>query len=686
MIHEDTPIKKIEDDEKGLNRANFAKNLASNIENYFNRNKINNCLTIGLMGEWGSGKTSLLNLIEIYLKKTDIKIIKFNPWLYSSYNQLVEQFFDELIIEFTASRDITLKGYLRQYKLKVHELDLAKNLAIAGTSLIDTKLGGIVERTLKPSSKEDNLKYIKKKIDGQLSNRKVVCIIDDLDRLSKKEIAEMFKLIKIMADFKNLVYLVSFDEHVVSQALKENYGEKKFLEKIINVPLYVPLATTEELKEFLLKEVKRISQEYEISFNENRLNGYLKFYSLHQEKKYGIIHFFKNIRDIKRFINIFEFNIGLIKDEVNFTDFFVLTAIEVFRFDVYDKIKYNEYLLTDHHYYDGFALSKDEIVKSKIKEFEELFDDENISLIIKKLFPMMSFIYKPNHYYFNTRDFDEQLLICHPNHFKSYFKLNEIIKEIPEKEINEFIEEINSEKSLDFIFNYLQNTENEKIGLILRYLQNRLKRIQKKEKFIEILYLITNEVNEEIYWHYDQYIEDIIINLLYKINKNKRFPTLKKSYTLSNNYSLMFDVITFIERNNFNKYTSDEKLLDETEIKILKEIIKETVKITSNTEFEDNFTKFRKTLIVCSNLDLKEINDKIISKVISTDQGTIQFLKSFLPEQRNSSFLMRNMNEMNNYIDVNIIKNRIDKLPNDYTEEQIVKNFLEGYKKFKPET
>lgn len=65
-----------------LNRKNFAKSLALNIQNYFGRKDANNCLTIGLMGEWGSGKTSLLNMTEEYLKDSKIKIIKFNLALF----------------------------------------------------------------------------------------------------------------------------------------------------------------------------------------------------------------------------------------------------------------------------------------------------------------------------------------------------------------------------------------------------------------------------------------------------------------------------------------------------------------------------------------------------------------------------------------------------------------------------
>ena len=210
-----------------LNRKNFAKNLALNIQNYFERQDINDCLTIGLMGEWGSGKTSILNMTEHYLKDSKIKIIKFNPWIYSSYDQLVGQFFDELIMEFTDSRDNSFSGFLRQYKIKVNKLELAKKLAVVGTSIIDSKLGSGVERILDSTSEEDNLAHIKKKINRQFAGRKVICIIDDLDRLSKDEIAEMFKLIKIMADFKNMVYLVAFDKDVVANALEEDYGGEK---------------------------------------------------------------------------------------------------------------------------------------------------------------------------------------------------------------------------------------------------------------------------------------------------------------------------------------------------------------------------------------------------------------------------------------------------------------------------
>ena len=170
MFNVDKPINTIEEDKNGLNRANFAHNLSENIKNHFEDDENNDCLVIGLMGEWGSGKTSLLNLTKQNLKNSNIKIIEFNPWLYSSYNQLVEQFLDELINEI---KNPGLKGELQKYLLKINKLNLAKTIAtvsidtisaIATSGIINNTLGKIIDSTIKSDSEETNLNKIKENV------------------------------------------------------------------------------------------------------------------------------------------------------------------------------------------------------------------------------------------------------------------------------------------------------------------------------------------------------------------------------------------------------------------------------------------------------------------------------------------------------------------------------------------
>lgn len=679
MFKEDNDVKISGDT---LNRRNFAESLALNIQNYFDRQDINNCLTIGLMGEWGSGKTSLLNMTEEYLKDSKIKIIKFNPWLYSSYNQLVGQFFDELIMEFTDSRDVSLTGFLRQYKIKVNELELAKKLAVVGTSLIDSRLGSGVERILGSSSEEENLVYLKKKINGQLAGRKVVCIIDDLDRLSKDEIAEMFKLIKIMADFKNMIYLVSFDKDVVSEALKDDYGGEKYIEKIINVPLQVPSIDHSELRDFLVNHFKRISREYKKNLDLGRLNQFLDFQPFQYGKRCGILYFFTNMRDITRFINILEFNLELIIDEVNLVDFIVITAIQVFHSEIYDKIKFNEFLLINYHYTALDELQRN-ILEKERSEFEELVNkNDNVNYILRVLFPKMGNIYNGNpSFSFKNKDFaDKNLLIHHPNHFKAYFKLNSVIKELSESETDFVVEHINSKNSSSVVMEFTRLYKENKLRLFLENIKNRLDKIHKNIFFLNFLFNIETLMWEDIFFDNRDEIEKLCLEMIYQISKRDRFNVLKEIYHNSNNVILLFDIVDNIKMKKYLPYNYDELILEEEEITDLTEITKEKFNEISTNSFviENNL---REVLYIGAKLDLESKNESIINDLILTSDGLLKLLNSFLPIKENSNFLLMNMGELNKYKNVDEIKKLVDN-DDSIKDEFIVKIFLEGYVKF----
>lgn len=679
MFKEDKDVKISGDT---LNRKNFAKSLALNIQNYFGRQDVNNCLTIGLMGEWGSGKTSLLNMTEEYLKDSKIKIIKFNPWIYSSYNQLVGQFFDELIMEFTDSRDVSLTGFLRQYKIKVNELELAKKLAVVGTSLIDSRLGSGVERILGSSSEEENLAYLKKKIDEQFTGRKVVCIIDDLDRLSKDEIAEMFKLIKIMADFKNMVYLVSFDKDVVSEALKKDYGGEKYIEKIINVPLYVPSIDYTELRDFLVKHFKRISRTYKKNLDIGRLNQFLDFQPFQHGKRCGILYFFTNMRDITRFINILEFNLELIINEVNLIDFIVITAIQVFHSEIYGKIKLNEFLLINYHYTAFDELQRD-ILEIEKSEFEELVNkNENVNHILRVLFPKIGNIYKDNSSFkFKNEDFaDKNLLIHHPNHFKAYFKLNSVIKELSESETDFVVGYINSKNKSSVVMEFTRLYKENKLTIFFENIKNRLDKIHKNKFFLNFLFNIETLMWEDIFFLNRDEIEELCLEMIYQIAKRDRFSVLKEIYQKSNNVILLFDILDTIKMKNYLPYTYDELILEDEEINDLTEIIKEKFnKIPNNSFIIEN--KLSEVLYIGTKLNLESKNESIINDLISTSVGLLNLLNSFLPIKENSSFLLRNMEQLNEYKNIDEIKKLVDN-DDSIKDEFIVKIFLEGYVKF----
>ena len=92
MLSPDLPITKSTED--ALNRGAFAKSLAKTLLRYSHPSSF----TIGLYGEWGSGKTSLLNMILENVEHADDSavILRFNPWLCSEPRRLITQFFKQM--------------------------------------------------------------------------------------------------------------------------------------------------------------------------------------------------------------------------------------------------------------------------------------------------------------------------------------------------------------------------------------------------------------------------------------------------------------------------------------------------------------------------------------------------------------------------------------------------------------
>ncbi len=99
MITGDNPIKNPEDDVIG--RDADARKFAQNMLELDPSEGV----VVGVLGPWGSGKTSFINLARNELKKKKIPILDFNPWMFSGTAQLVESFFIELASQLKMDRN-----------------------------------------------------------------------------------------------------------------------------------------------------------------------------------------------------------------------------------------------------------------------------------------------------------------------------------------------------------------------------------------------------------------------------------------------------------------------------------------------------------------------------------------------------------------------------------------------------
>lgn len=208
---------------------------------------------IGLYGTWGSGKTSILNLLGEMEKGGGSIVIRFSAWSVIGETGLLRLFYDELV------RELTTAG------IPVPKLGLAKRLVEKGRGITrffgkppkgtDAALG-LPEGTLSVlgTFAEAGLGWFRisrediQAMTSALSERRVTVFIDDLDRADPKAIPKSLLALRELLDWPRFTFVLAFDKRMVASALTEYsraYGDNAelFLEKVIDVGLEVPHPT-----------------------------------------------------------------------------------------------------------------------------------------------------------------------------------------------------------------------------------------------------------------------------------------------------------------------------------------------------------------------------------------------------------------------------------------------------------
>lgn len=437
-----------------LGRLHFAKSLSKSINGYQSEDSI----VIGLFGPWGSGKSSLTNLILEDIRVDDAEknenekniIVNFNPWNYSDQNQLVTQFFNSLskcLKLSNHSEDAINAGQkLEAYAKFFNPLSLIPETAIPATFL--SKLFSFVGHSSKGwgEANQKSLHELKEDLNNHLSKieSKIIIVIDDIDRLNNIEIRQIFQLIKSLGDFPNTVYLVAFDKNIVVNALKkvqEGSGEE-YLEKMVQIPFEIPPISKVDIENLLFSEINKLIAD--IPKN--------KFDQTYWGNMYhsGIKYFFNNLRDVTRFINSLRFGFNMIKYEVNTVDFIALTCFQVFIPNLYSNIRSNKELFSGVYY--GFGdnskkIETDKLVCETILEKVPLEYSDFILEMLSRMFPKLKGIYGNTTYGSDwLGSWRKDGRICSKDKFDIYFKLqipqNDIsIIEIDDIIINDFSEE-----------------------------------------------------------------------------------------------------------------------------------------------------------------------------------------------------------------------------------------------------
>ena len=273
----DIPIEGIGQDSFGLRR--YVKGLAGYIL------KCDTPTTIAVQGDWGCGKTSMLNMIREELGDK-VKSIWFNTWQYSKFN-LDDRLSLSLLTHLYKSIDSEAESGSNKVMKKLSALLRAG--AKVGTYFIDgmgaqkfaDDIGNVIDNGFKGSNDDvisviEELKNDYQKKINDIYNRtgkRVVVFIDDLDRLAPSRAVDLMEILKLFLDCRNCVYVLAIDYEVVTRGISEKYGKdfgekqgKKFFDKIIQVPFFVPVEqynVTPYIKQSLPENIKLNDEEIE---------------------------------------------------------------------------------------------------------------------------------------------------------------------------------------------------------------------------------------------------------------------------------------------------------------------------------------------------------------------------------------------------------------------------------------
>lgn len=262
-------------------------------------------ITIGVQGEWGSGKTSLLNMIRedieeeerSHYSKTikgseEFRCIWINTWEHSllkSPEQCLLSIIEEIIDEIAAVDNT----YNTAEKAKSALSILAKGAVRVGATMALGAEGRNVANDLMGGASPSNtvkqlrqsLEDIVRTVVGRDQNRaeKFVIFIDDLDRLEPPVAVMVLELLKNIFTIKHCVFVLAIDYQVVVKGLKGKFGEpttdnewefRAFFDKIIQLPFMMPMAQY-DLKNYintlLIDEINYFEKSERKSIEDGRL-------------------------------------------------------------------------------------------------------------------------------------------------------------------------------------------------------------------------------------------------------------------------------------------------------------------------------------------------------------------------------------------------------------------------------
>lgn len=282
---------------------------------------------LAVMGQWGSGKTSVLNLVKECLQNKEMVVVYYNPWLLSGTEALVAGLFGEI------NAKLNKKGV--RYRAAIDKIiDYGEMLTpLTSVPVVGAWANGVL-MPFQVMAKHRNLRTAsvveqKEQVAEALANldSSIVVIVDDIDRLDRAEVCEIFKLVRLTANFPNVIYLLSFDRIRVENALAEDgVPGRVYLEKIVQNGFEIPMiprkVLTREVAQALDSALEQVKVRLDREVWDNTLLNI-------------VVPAIKNMRDVRRLAMAVRSTAAALTDSVEVSDIVALETMRLFLPDAF---------------------------------------------------------------------------------------------------------------------------------------------------------------------------------------------------------------------------------------------------------------------------------------------------------------------------------------------------------------
>nr|WP_321376528.1 P-loop NTPase fold protein [uncultured Bacteroides sp.] len=372
--------------------------------------------------------------------------------------------------------------------------------------------------------------------------RKVVVFVDDIDRLNKDEILQVFKLVRNTSNFPNMYFILAYDRQYIIHSLGKQFARQGllFTEKIMQEEFELMPATTDQLREELLRLFSAFLNDNEQKAIQSLLLGQ-NYY------KFLLTNYVKTLREAKRLANSMYMNYIKMREEVNVNDFLLYEIMKscypfVTRFIKSNMeslfiLQNNERLFlidgkrnpekeSDLKYLNNHRINFEEYIKA---QHDDLHLEEKDVLCVMNLMSVLFGEYK-------------QALVCsinNINYIHRYFLNNLLENDIQEKQYSQIM-------SLPFVQAKAQLTEwahNQSRNLVVRLAKSDPQDKEYLKHVLRVMFYVNAISNK---WNNDVYEIDR------KIHKLKTF----NYETLNYSEEDKFFVQQLLTENGYNSFVA----------------------------------------------------------------------------------------------------------------------------------